>query len=146
MQTGFYLILALTIGIISAIYLPMNSSVSRHLGSPLTATITFYSVALVTSVALFLIYGERDTLGRLGQVPAWLYLTGFVSAFIVLALTFLIPRIGARQLVVVSVAGQILMVMLVSHFGILESPQDPITLKKIAGAALLVAGVTVSVG
>lgn len=145
MQSGFYLSLALIVGVVSAIYLPMNSSVSRHLGSPLTANITFYSVALVTSVLLFLIYGERETLRNLGQVPAWLYLTGFVSAFIVLAITFLIPKIGARQLVVVSIAGQILMAMVISHLGVLESPQDPITLKKVAGAALLVAGVAVSV-
>ena len=80
MQTGFYLAMAMTIGIISAIYLPMNSSVSRHLGSPLTANITFYSVALLTSVVLFLLYGERETLRNLARVPAWLYLTGFVSA------------------------------------------------------------------
>ena len=145
MQTGFYLAMAMTIGIISAIYLPMNSSVSRHLGSPLTANITFYSVALLTSVVLFLLYGERETLRNLARVPAWLYLTGFVSAFIVLAITFLIPMIGARRLVVLSIAGQIIMAMLVSHFGLLESPPDPITVKKVAGAALLVAGVAVSV-
>lgn len=145
MQTGIHILIALMIGVIAAIYLPMNSSVSRHLGSPLTANITFYSVALVTSILLFLMYGEFATIANLGNVPPWLYLTGFISAFIVLAITFLIPKIGARQLVVLSVAGQMIMAMLISHFGVLESPQDPITVKKVAGAALLVAGVAVSV-
>jgi len=145
MQTGVYVTLALLIGVISAVYLPMNSSVSRHLGSPLTANITFYGVALVTSVVLFALYGDFATIRRIPEVPPLLFLTGFVSAFIVLAITFLIPQLGARQLVILSIAGQILMAMAISHFGVLESPQDPLTLKKLIGAGLLVAGVAVSV-
>ncbi len=46
MQTGIHILMALMIGVIAAVYLPMNSSVARHLGSPLTANITFYGVAL----------------------------------------------------------------------------------------------------
>ena len=145
MQTGVYILLALMIGVIAAVYLPMNSSVARHLGSPLTANMTFYSVALVTSVLLFLIFGDFSTLYRIPAVPPQLYLTGFVSAFIVLAITFLIPKLGARQLAILSIAGQILMAMAISHFGVLESPRDPLTLKKIVGAALLISGVMVSV-
>ena len=145
MQTGIYLLLAMMIGVVAAVYLPMNSSVSRYLGSPLTANITFYTVALVTSILLFAVYGEFATLRRIPEVPPLLFLTGVVSAFVVLAITFLIPRIGARQLVVVSIAGQILMAMAISHFGVLESPKDPITLKKVVGAGLLVAGVAISV-
>lgn len=145
MQTGTYIFLALMIGVISAIYLPMNSSVSRYIGSPLTANITFYGVALVTLILLFAVLGDFATIANLKKVPPWLYLTGFISAFIVLAITFLIPKLGARQLVVLSIAGQIIMAMIVSHLGILESPKDPITIKKVVGAALLVSGVVVSV-
>ena len=145
MNTGIYIFLALTIGVISAIYLPMNSSVSRYLGSPLTATITFYSVALVTTILMFLLIGDTATLKNIAIVPSWLYLTGFISAFIVIAITFLIPRIGARQLVILSIAGQLLMAMIVSHLGVLESPKDPITIKKVVGATLLFAGAVVSV-
>ena len=145
MNTGIYIFLALMIGVISAIYLPMNSSVSRHLGSPLTATITFYSVALVTTILLFMIIGNTATLKNLSSVPGWLYLTGFISAFIVIAITFLIPKLGARQLVILSIAGQLVMAMIVSHLGVLESPKDPITIKKVIGATLLFAGAVVSV-
>jgi len=145
MNTGIYIFLALMIGVISAVYLPMNSSVSRYLGSPLTATITFYTVALATAVIMFLLLGDVATLKNITQVPAWLYLTGFVSAFIVFAITFLIPKLGARQLVILSIAGQLVMAMIVSHLGMLESPKDPITLKKVVGAGLLFAGAVVSV-
>ena len=145
MQTGVFIIFAFLIGAISSIYLPMNSSVARYLGSPLTASITFYFVALVTSIVLFMVFGKPETIFNIGSVPPYLYLTGFISAFIVLSITFLIPILGARKLVILSLAGQILMAMIVSHLGILESPHDPITLKKLFGASLFITGAIVSV-
>ncbi len=145
MQTGIFILFAFLIGAISSIYLPMNSSVARYLGSPLTASITFYFVALVTSILLFLVFGNSATISNIGAVPPYLYLTGFISAFIVLSITFLIPILGARKLVILSLSGQILMAMIVSHLGILESPPDPITLKKLLGASLFITGAIVSV-
>lgn len=145
MQTGIFIIFAFLIGAISSIYLPMNSSVARYLGSPLTASITFYLVALVTSILLFLVFGKPETISSIGAVPPCLYLTGFISAFVVLSITFLIPILGARKLVILSLAGQILMAMIVSHLGILESPHDPITLRKLFGASLFITGAIVSV-
>ena len=145
MQSGIYILLALFIGIISAIYLPMNSSVSRYLGSPLTANITFYFVALVTSIIVFCAIGDFQTISNIKNVPAYLYLTGFISAFIVLAITFLIPILGPRKLLILSLAGQLVMAMIISHLGVLESPKDPITIKKIIGATLLFVGAVVSV-
>ena len=144
-STTVYLMMALAIGLVAAIYLPMNAAVGRHLGSPLTATITFYSVALVTTMVLFLFVGDFSTLKNIGKVPKWLFLTGVISAFVVFAITFLIPKIGARQLSLLGIAGQITMAMIVSHFGMLESPQDPITLKKVIGALLLFSGAIVTV-
>ena len=145
MNSGIYLFMAMMIGVLTATYLPMNSSVARHLGSPLTATITFYSVALVTTIILFIFVGDKATLKNLGRVPAWLYLTGFASAFTVFSITFLSPKLGPRQLGVMSIAGQLGMAMIISHLGIFEAPKDPVTLKKVIGALLLFAGVVISV-
>lgn len=145
MQIGIYILFAILIGVISAIYLPMNSSVSRYLGSPLTASISFYFVALFTSVFIFANFGEFDTIYNMKIVPPYLFLTGFISAFIVLGITFLIPKLGARKMAILAIAGQLLMAMIVSHFGILESPEDPINLKKVVGASLLILGAVVSV-
>jgi len=37
------------------------------------------------------------------------------------------------------------MAIVISHFGLLESPQDPVNLKKLAGALLVIAGAVLSV-
>jgi transporter family-2 protein len=144
MQTVMYISLAFVMGIIMSIYLPMNSSVSRYLGSSITASVTFFMVALLTSIIIFLVFGQFDTVHKVKEVPIYLYLTGFISAFIVLGTTFLIPHIGARKFFILLIAGQIVMAVVVSHFGILESPKDPINMKKLIGAALVIMGAIIS--
>ena len=144
MSTGLYTLLALFIGAIISIYFPMNSAVSRHMGSPLTANISFFVVALLTSIFLFAIWGDAKTLNNIKQVPSYLFLTGFISAFIVLGTTFLIPQLGARKFFILTIAGQIVMAMIISHFGILESPEDPISMKKLIGASIVIIGAFIS--
>ena len=97
MQTTMYISLAFLMGIIMSIYLPMNSSVSRYAGSSITANVTFFLVALLTSILIFLLFGQFDTVYKVKNVPIYLYLTGVISAFIVLGITFLIPHIGQEN-------------------------------------------------
>lgn len=144
MQTTIYIGLAFLMGTIMSIYLPMNSSVSKHVGSPITANVTFFIVALITSIILFFIFGNSDTIGKVKDVPPFLYLTGVISAFIVLGTTFLIPHIGARKFFILLIAGQIVMAVAVSHFGLLESPKDPMSIKKLIGASLVIMGAIIS--
>ena len=145
MQTLLFIGVAFIMGMIMSIYLPMNSSVSRYLGSSIAANVTFFMVAFITSILILLFSGETGAVYRLRQVPVYLYLTGFISAFIVLGTTFLIPYLGARKFFILLIAGQVVMAVVVSHFGILESPPDPVSAKKLAGAVLVIAGAMISV-
>ena len=140
MQNTIYIVLSFSMGLIMSIYLPMNSSVAKYLGSTITANVTFFFVALLTSVLILLLSDQFNAIKHLKDVPALLYLTGFISAFVVLGTTFLIPQIGARKFFILLLTGQILMAIVVSHFGLLESPKDPINMKKMIGAVLVLAG------
>ena len=145
MQTLLFIGAAFIMGMIMSIYLPMNSSVSKYLGSSIAANVTFFMVAFITSILILLFSGETGAVYRFRQVPVYLYLTGFISAFIVLGTTFLIPYLGARKFFILLIAGQVGMAIVVSHFGILESPPDPVSAKKLAGAVLVIAGAMISV-
>ncbi len=140
------LIITLTflMGIMLAIYLPMNSVVARHLGSPITALVPFFFIALVTTVILLFVVGDYRTFFKIRNLRAYMFLPGVAAAFMVLGTTFLIPRIGARNFFILGIAGQILTSMFLSHYGLLESPHDPVTLKKLTGALLLMAGAVIS--
>lgn len=144
MQTPSYAIVAFLMGAILSVYLPMNSSVSRYLASSMAASAVFFVVATITSVLILIVGGEYHTLAKLRNVPVYLHLAGIISAFFIVGTTFLIPKVGARTFFILLVSGQILMAMVISHFGALESPQDPITLKKTLGAILVIAGACLS--
>lgn len=146
MQSSAHMAIAFLMGVAMSIYLPMNSSVSRYLGSSIAATVTFFAAALLTAALILLLTGEYKAIARIGHVPKYLYLAGFISAFMIVGTTFLIPKIGARAFFILLVAGQILMALIVSHFGILESPRDPITFKKVLAGALVVIGALLSTG
>ena len=140
MQNITYVLLSLAMGVMLCIYLPMNSAVSRLLGSPISANISFFVVALITAIFIFVLFGDYKTVSNMKDVPLYLYLSGFIAAFMVLGTTFLIPKLGARKFFILIISSQILAAIIVSHFGVLESPKDVITLKKLIGALLIIVG------
>lgn len=148
MQFIVSILAAFLMGAITPIYLPMNSSVARYVGSPILANIAFFFMGLATTfIALsitLLLTANTDGLAiaaKFRSVPIYLYLSGVFSALLILGTTALIPRLGASTFFVLFVLGQVLMAALVSHLGILESPKDPISLQKIIGIILLSTGV-----
>ena len=108
MDTLLYVVLAVVMGVVLSVYLPMNSSVSRYLGSPLAANALLYSVALVTTILALALSGGLRTVQQVKTMPVYLFFAGVMSALVVLGTTFLIPKIGARRLFVLQVAGQVL--------------------------------------
>jgi len=144
MQTSIYFILAIITGAIISIYLPMNTVVAKYLGSPITANVSFFLAALITAFIIFMVFGDLKTIKNISNVPPYLLLTGVIGAMMVLGTTFLIPKLGARKFFVLLISGQVIMALLISHFGILESPTDPVNWKKIAGAAILILGAFIS--
>jgi bacterial/archaeal transporter family-2 protein len=144
MQTSLNILLAVLMGVMLAVYLPMNSVVARYLNSPIAASIPFFFIALITSILLLFLSGDSATLLNIKNVPSYLFLSGFISAFMILGTTFLIPKIGARRFFIVVLAGQLTMAMVLSHFGFLESPKDPVTMKKLLGASLMFVGAVIT--
>lgn len=144
MQALSFLAIAFFMGIVTSIYLPMNGAVGKQVGSALLANIPFYFLGTVTTLILFSFTRDFAAIPKLKEVPHYLYLSGFISAFLVLGSTWLLPKLGTGPFFVLFVAGQIIMALIVSHFGLLASPQDPITLRKLVGVAFLMTGVALS--
>ncbi|MBW1897595.1 MAG: DMT family transporter [Deltaproteobacteria bacterium] len=140
MQNTIFILASLLMGAMLSIYLPMNSAVSKYLESTITATITFFFVALISSIIIFAVWGESETINKIGDVPFWLYLTGVFSAFMILGTTYLIPKIGMRQFFILTITGQILTAIVLGHYGFLGMPRDPIATKKLIGAVLVIFG------
>ncbi|MEM1249647.1 MAG: DMT family transporter [Acidobacteriota bacterium] len=139
-MTLLYLLLAAVAGGLGAIHVPINGSLGVRIGSPLVATFSFYAVALGVIGAVCLLRMEREAFLALRDAPRWYFLAGVISVVVVGASTFLIPKLGALNVFAITVTMQLVVRTVISHFGWLDSPIQPISWERVAGAVLLLAG------
>ncbi len=143
MSIHFYL-LAVLMGAVMSIYVPMISQSARIMGASVMGNVPFFFVAFVTSVVVALLSGQRgEAFGKIAQVPPWLFLAGVMSAGIIVGATFLVPRIGTGALFVLLVTGQILAGLAINQFGLLGVPAQPMTLPIGIGAVMVIIGAAI---
>ncbi|HKJ23524.1 MAG TPA: DMT family transporter, partial [Myxococcota bacterium] len=126
---------------LGAIHVPINGALGARIQSTVAATFVFYGMAFLVIAAIALLSAERAAFRALPDVPLWyLLLPGLISVAVVGGNTFLIPRFGAINVFVVAVFAQTTVRVVISHFGWLESPVDPISASKLAGAGMVALG------
>ena len=140
-NTALYVAIAIFTGVLGAIHIPINGALGARIQSTAVATFTFYGVAFLIIACITLLTSERETLRQLAHVPVWLYIVpGIISVVVVASGTFLMPRLGAVNVFVITVFAQTIVRVTISHYGWLASPVDPINAQKLAGAAMVALG------
>jgi transporter family-2 protein len=142
MMGVFWSLLGVFAGAFIAIQAPINSELSKGLGLPVAAAaFSFLSGAIVLGiVSVMVIRWQGVSLDWRGPAP-WLFWTGGVlGALYVTSAVILTPRLGAATLMAFLVTGQLLAGMLIDRAGILGVAVREISVGRIAGALLLLAG------
>ena len=138
----FWSFLGVLAGVFLAAQAPINAQLARGLGLPVAAAaFSFLSGAIVLGVATLLVTRAQG-ISLDWKAPApWLFVAGGVlgGAYVPIA-TILIPRVGAAAVMAFLVAGQLLGGLLLDRIGFLGMAVREISLGRIAGAVLLVAG------
>lgn len=135
-------LMALAAGLGLTVQVGMNAALRQVFGSPVLASLANFLVGTAALVVFVML--ERAPLpgrGAAGSVPLWAWFGGLFGAFYVVAATVVGPRLGASMLLALTVPGQLLAALAVDHFGWLGFPQQPLSVARLAGAALLLAGV-----
>lgn len=132
------------LGIILAVHLAMNGKVGAAINNARVANAVFWCIGAVAAAVIGLTGWREGALAPMRDVPPLLLTAGALGASLVFAIAWLIPQVGAGPLMIMLLAGQILGGLLMSHFGWLGSPVDKITVSKLAGVALMIAGVALA--
>lgn len=103
------------------------------------------AISLLFALALLLIW-ERSLAGvrAAAHEPAWLWLGGLMSVFIVLAITVATPRIGVAATIGIVIAGNLVMGALIDQYGLLGQEQVAVTWPRLLGLLLLAVGAALS--
>jgi transporter family-2 protein len=141
-QKLFLYALALGAGVSVATQQVLNGSLRESLGSPAWAGLVSYAGGLLTMIVAVMALAEPvPSLRVMAGVPWWAWSGGlFGGAFILLAI-LLLPSLGAATLFALVIAGQVLAAVTLDHFGAFGLMPHPISMARLAGAALLIAGV-----
>ncbi|MCA9889227.1 MAG: DMT family transporter [Anaerolineae bacterium] len=117
---------------------PMSGVMSQQLGAFSSSLIIHISGALASALILVFLGGEKIAEWR--NLPAPYFFTGVLGVVLYMTLSVTLPRLGAGGTVALLVAGQMVVALVVDQFGWFGVPQNSISLVRVAGAALLVAG------
>lgn len=138
----FWVVLGVVSGACIAVQAPINAQLARDLGSPFAAATVSFAMGLLVLIALTI---GTTTLGKITlhwTAPApWLFIAGGILGSIYMVNSVVLtPQIGAAATMGLAVAGQLLAGMVVDRIGFMGLAVREISLGRLAGAALLIAG------
>jgi transporter family-2 protein len=137
-------IFTMFLGVVLAVHLAMNGKVGSVMNNARVANALFWCIGALGAVAIGLTGWESGALSPLKQVHPVLLLAGILGASLVFAIAWLIPQVGAGSVMITLLAGQVVGGLLMSHFGWLGSPVQPITTLKVVGVLVMIGGVALA--
>jgi len=137
-------ILTMLLGVVLAVHLAMNGKVGSVLQNARVGNALFWCIGALGAVAIGISGWQSGALGQLKQVPPILLTAGVLGACLVFAIAWLIPQVGAGSVMITLLAGQVIGGLLMSHYGWLGSPVQPVTISKVAGVIVMIAGVVLA--
>ena len=143
MKLPFYL-LTIFLGIVLTVHLAMNGKVGATINNVRVGNALFWCIGALGAVIIGLTGWESGALAPVRQLNPILLTAGLMGACLVFAIAWLIPHVGAGPLMIVLLAGQILGGLVLSHFGWLGSPHEPITITKVLGAGVMIGGAVIA--
>jgi len=135
------ILIALLVGAGPPFQAGINATIAQAHGHPLLGAVTNTLVAsLVLFIAILVLKVPAPRLGGLVAAPWWAWTGGILGAFFVLSSLVIAPKLGAAAFVSTTIVGTMIASLLVDHFGLLAYRVQPVTLLRLLGAVLVVAG------
>jgi transporter family-2 protein len=137
-----FLILAVTVGMAGTAQAAINNKLNEFISNPIVVAFVSF---VVGSFAL-LIYvvasgGQLSSIWSAKNVPWIAWTGGILGAYFVACTVILIPRLGVALTFSLIIAGQMVLTLIIDHYGLFDVPVRPVSLARVAGVAAIVLGV-----
>jgi bacterial/archaeal transporter family-2 protein len=133
--------LAFFLGGLLPIQVGVNAELAKYINSPILAALVSFlvgGVCLILGAVMF--KTPLPTLNQVTSLPTWLWGGGMIGAAVVLGSILAGPKIGAFALVSLLLAGQLVVSILIDHYGWLGFPIEKMNIQRFLGVLLLVGG------
>ena len=130
---------------VAGAFLPLqagiNGQLAKHVSSVLAAALISFLVGSLALLLLVLAQREAPSVSMLKGLTWWHLCGGLLGAFFITVAAFVGPKIGALLFMSLVLAGQLGMALALDHFGWAGFREAPVSLGKVGGLLLIVAGV-----
>jgi transporter family-2 protein len=133
-----YVVLMFFAGVGVPIMAALNSQLGLRLGNPWAASFLVFVVGGVISGCVLAAHGWPKSFAG---APIYFYLGGAFVALYALSVTLAAPKIGVGTAVFMVLLGQIFAAGVIDHFGLFGAARTPISLTRLGGMGLMLAGV-----
>jgi transporter family-2 protein len=137
-----YILVALAAGAMMPTQAATNNKMAVVVGSPVLSAFLSFVVGTVALLFYLLISGvSLGSLASAKDAPPIAWAGGLFGAFFVTVGVTLVPRLGVAMTFSLIIAGQMIVTLVIDHFGLLGVPVKEVNLARIAGIVLIAAGV-----
>ena len=142
-----FIILSITTGGFIPLQTSINSRLGERVKKPFLSSLISFSIGTIFILILNLFSESSLPLvnGSLTSLPWWGYLGGAIGMLCLTLNIFLFPILGSVQTVIIPMVGQIIMSMIIDNFGLLYAQHSPLTLTKVFGIILIIAGIIITI-
>ncbi|HEX8636945.1 MAG TPA: DMT family transporter [Pyrinomonadaceae bacterium] len=138
----FFIFLAILAGMAMPTQAVVNSKLAASVDSPVLAAFISFAVGTIALFVYILLTGvPLNSLASAKDAPLVAWVGGFLGAFFVSVMVTIVPRIGVALSFSLAIAGQMLITLLIDHYGWLGVTEKPINTMRVLGATLITIGV-----
>ena len=120
----------------------VNTQLGRNLPHALHATfVSFLGGLIGVAFLLLALRPPLPTQSTLQEIPWHLYTGGLFGVVFVTTVLVLVPRIGVATMLATALTGQLIVSVIVDHYGWLGVPVTPVNPGRIMGLSCLLVGV-----
>jgi transporter family-2 protein len=132
-------IIGLSGGVAVGLQSPLANLISVRPGVLESVFIVHLGGTIAAGIPLLVMTGGK--LGDFRHLPWYALGAGILGLIVVSAISYTIPRLGLTTTVVLVVAGQLLVGLLIDHYGLLGTAIRPIDLSRLLGIVVVFLGV-----
>lgn len=141
MDKTIWIAITLFAGSLLPIQAGLNAKLSKAGESPIHASTISFIVGTLALMIYLTVTKQTVSWTGLKAAPAYMWGGGLIGAFYITVVLLAFPKLGPGLTFGLLVAGQMLFSLLLEHNNILVAQQQPISLGRIVGLLLIVAGV-----
>ena len=139
MDRGVAVILMAAVGGLIALQPAINAGLGRATGNIAAAFVSF-AIGTAVLAAIVVVSGQASGLSGALDVRWYYLLGGILGAAYVFTALVTVSSIGAGGVAAATITGQLTLSVIIDRLGILGLEEQPITLERVAGVLLLLAG------